>query len=480
MTTPYSLTINNKDIYDFYNTHNINFEHMNLIFIDILKKLMPEMDTTLNSTLAKQLLRTMGTINNKLDALDNELVQTNDHVIISFQKKMDEQKKDYIKQLETILTMNNTQQITPIIQNMNDNMINKTNVLINELIPKNQEVLSKNMENNFTILKTTIANETNNLLKNTLDKTTIELFINNINQTISQANTQLFNIAKETDTKITEQLKNNNDTIKTIQHNVENNNNAQEVINKKVEHVLKVFDTVQGKATSSELVTYNILSSLYPSAEITHVGQIKETGDIIFSQTNKPKILVENKNHETCNVPKIDVEKFIRDCKIQNCSGIMLAQHKGISNKENFEIQIDNSNVLLYLHEVKYNSDKIKMAIEIVENLKVRIDDLYNDKEYKIDKMVLDNMNTDFNNYLTQKNILSNLLKEYSEKFNTAINDLKLPSIDNYLSNYFTQATNNNIKTCKFCGKTVLKSLAQHYRYCTKNKVEIAQKSEGE
>ena len=94
--------------------------------------------------------------------------------------------------------------------------------------------------------------------------------------------------------------------------------------------------------------------------------------------------------------------------------------------------------------------------------------------------MVLDNMNTDFNNYLTQKNILSNLLKEYSEKFNTAINDLKLPSIDNYLSNYFTQATNNNIKTCKFCGKTVLKSLPQHYRYCAKNKVEIAQKSEGE
>ena len=88
---------------------------------------------------------------------------------------------------------------------------------------------------------------------------------------------------------------------------------------------------------------------------------MKEKGDILFMRQGKPKILIENKDHDSCNVPKHDVEKFIRDCDIQNCCGIMLAQNTGITHKKNFEIQVNNGNVLLYVTNVNFDVDKTNL-----------------------------------------------------------------------------------------------------------------------
>ena len=60
----------------------------------------------------------------------------------------------------------------------------------------------------------------------------------------------------------------------------------------------------------------NILHALYPTSQIDHVGQQKETGDIILSRPSKPKILVENKNWGK-NVVQEEIKKFIKD-KIDN------------------------------------------------------------------------------------------------------------------------------------------------------------------
>ena len=63
----------------------------------------------------------------------------------------------------------------------------------------------------------------------------------------------------------------------------------------------------------------------------------------------KKTILFENKYYST-NVQKYEVLKFIRDCDEQNCSGILLSQNTGICTKDNFQIDIQNNNVLIYIH----------------------------------------------------------------------------------------------------------------------------------
>jgi hypothetical protein len=72
------------------------------------------------------------------------------------------------------------------------------------------------------------------------------------------------------------------------------NQQTQSVINSSVTEIVKKFDNASSKGNMSEHITYNILVSLFPCAQIDHVGnEIKESGDIIFQRTGKPKILIE-------------------------------------------------------------------------------------------------------------------------------------------------------------------------------------------
>ena len=149
----------------------------------------------------------------------------------------------------------------------------------------------------------------------------------------------------------------------------------------------------------------------------------------------------------------------------------MLAQHRGIANKQNFEIQLNNGNILLYLHEVNFDKDKIKIAIDIIEHFKSKIDETFNnDDDCVIDKDSLDEINREFTNYITQKNNMVKLLRDFNEKMSVSINELKIPTLEKYLSSKFASASIQSDTICKYCEKYVQKSLSQHYRYCQAKK----------
>ena len=96
--------------------------------------------------------------------------------------------------------------------------------------------------------------------------------------------------------------------------------------------------------------------------------------DNLVQGTNKftletPKILYENKNF-TNNVPKRDIDKFIRDVSESdvNC-GIMCSENSGIANRNDLDIEILDGKPMIYLHNTKDNVDKIKIAIIILVNI---------------------------------------------------------------------------------------------------------------
>lgn len=69
----------------------------------------------------------------------------------------------------------------------------------------------------------------------------------------------------------------------------------------------------------------------------------------MVKRNNKPIILLENKSYQN-PVSKEEVVKFLRDIEYQNYCGIMLSQTSNISTKENFQIDIVNNNVVLYVN----------------------------------------------------------------------------------------------------------------------------------
>jgi len=219
---------------------------------------------------------------------------------------------------------------------------------------------------------------------------------------MSHAHNTLTTLISSSETRIETKLGVNDIKMNEMRTIFSDNNYSQKQLQNSVTEMMKKFEKGIGKGTVSEHITYNILYSLFPCAQIDYVGDIKEMGDILFMRKGMPKILIENKDHDSCNVPKSDVEKFIRDCGIQNCCGIMFAQNSGIVHKRNFEIQINNGNVLLYVTEVKFEVDKIKTAIDIVEQFKIKLDEINigNDNNYSIEHDILEEINKEFNNYI--------------------------------------------------------------------------------
>ena len=176
---------------------------------------------------------------------------------------------------------------------------------------------------------------------------------------------------------------------------------------------LKKFENSSIKGKMSENLIQNIIQELYPCANINNVGTTKETGDIIIERVDKPKILIENKSWNR-NIVQSEVIKFIRDIETQDCSGIFLSQNTKITTKNNFEINIHNNNVLVYIHEVSNDPDKIKLAIDIIDNLKIKIDDVLQGKDSSTDtisKEIVEYINIEYQNFITQKTSLIKITK---------------------------------------------------------------------
>lgn len=459
-----NIILDNKEIIEFYETYSLNPEQINLLFIGILKEILDNQDTNFNHSIKNQFLEKISLLDNKIEIINKSVQENKKDISTSFLIQFSEYRNKYIEDMNRILSSNQTEHLSPLLRDTNQQLLDKTQLLLNDILPKNQEGILQQFQQ--SLLK-----ETQKISETSLDKKSLNSFMDHIQQFLQSQEKRIEIRLLESERKLNE-LKELNSL----------NQNSQSVLQNNISEILKKFEKSTTKGNISENIVYNILLSLFPCADIEYVGnEQKESGDIILTRKDKPKILIENKDHDSKNIPKHEVEKFIRDCELQNCCGIMLSQNRGISNKENFELQIHKNNVLLYVHEVKFDQYKIKIAVEIVEHFKQQLD-ILNKKENNcfIEKDILENINKEYISYINQKNTMSKLLKDYNEKMTSCILELKMPSLDNYLSKHFASSLKQQDNICKYCEKVVNKSMKQHYRYCASKKELDKDKSDSD
>jgi hypothetical protein len=199
----------------------------------------------------------------------------------------------------------------------------------------------------------------------------------------------------------------------------------------------------------------------------------------MLKRKNKPTILIENKNWSK-NVVQEEVKKFIRDVETQNCCGLFLSQNFGIANKDNFEINVHNGNILLYVHEVNNDAEKIKIAIDIIDNFKMKLDECSSSLDgYTIDKEILDEINKEYQLFATQKMLQIKTVKDFSTKMVKQLEDMQLPSLEHFLSTKYAFSCSKFV--CEFCdyvGKNQ-SAMSAHKRGCkgkkndSDNEVEV-------
>ena len=289
---------------------------------------------------------------------------------------------------------------------------------------------------------------------------------NSINEYISSLDTKIQQFQQPIYSFINanqEQITNSLSSLK--ESNIVSQANQDKVLNDLGDFLNKYKTNSAYKGQSSEYMLGSVLNKMYPSSEVTDTRSMKECGDYMLKREGKLPILIENKNYDT-NVNIDEIKKFLRDIKTQKCSGIFLSQYSGIVSKPNFFIEIHDSNVLVYLHNVEYSQDKIKTAIDVIDSLSNKLRELNaseNEEGITIRKDVLDNINKEFQVFISQKELLTTTVKDFQKRILLQIEDLKMPDLTDYLNSKYASIQNQEW-VCDVCKASFTKksSLASH------------------
>ncbi|MAD95003.1 MAG: hypothetical protein CML33_05855 [Rhodobacteraceae bacterium] len=470
------VEIKNKRIINFFNENsNLDLESTLLKFVEIMEMLHENMNSTMNNTTVLDILDNLKSMNSKIDLVSSNVEKINGETQTQFTLKMGELKKDYVEELKMVLTCNVSDKIEPMFKEQNAALFEKTNNMITNIIPKNEEVVANRIESVMKDLYKNVAEDTKSLLSSAVNEETLTKYLtefdNKITKSIESSQTILNTALSTTEQRLETRMDNIRELSTT-------STQATDILNSSVHTLLNKFENSSAKGKMSENLTIDVLESLYPSAEVVSVGQTKETGDVMLTRMNKPKILVENK-HWTRAVAQTEVVKFIRDIEVQKCSGVFLSQNSKITTKQNYEIDLHNGNVLVYVHDVHNDPEKIKIAVDIIDHLREKLDE-YADSASDVDnipKETLEYINTEYQSFVTAKAGITKLSKEFHRNLTKQLDDISMPSLEGFLATKFSFSSNKySCEYCAFVGKNQ-QSKSAHLRGCpVRKRKELEQK----
>ena len=474
----YNIVINNKRIWEFYNENkNIDIETANLLLLDFIDTIFNEM-TDSNSNINAQLLSYINDNRNQIDFIKSNLSNINENIsklntdiANNMMLQFVNLKKDYIDDVRQVIhnnTLSTNEKLSSLIEKNNIHLIDKTTLILNDVIPKNQEHLNSQIKNTINHLHTLIAEDTNRLAKNMNNDKSLQEFIHNFEtkynsmmQTIQQP---LYSFFTASENRI-------NENINVLKETSATSLSSQTKLQEELGEFLGKYNVSSNKGKFGEENLSTILNSMYQTAEIKNTSTTKSAGDFIMKRLDKPTIMFENKDYKH-NIDKEEIAKFIVDVENQGVNGIFLSQNSGISFKQNYQIDIHKGQILVYVQNCGYTPDKIRIAVDIIDKLASKIKDLNEeeDEENTISKEILDSINQEYQVYIQQKDSLITLLKDFSKKMTSQIEDLKFPELDKYLSQKYAYVKTRCF-TCDLCNTftcSTKASLSAHKRGCSK------------
>jgi len=467
------IIIKDETIISYYRENeHIDIITMNHILIDILKNLSSDLTKTINTTINSKILSVVENIDKSISLMKSDILL-----------KFYETKKDYIEDIKNIVYNNilsNNEKINTSIEKMNEHFISKLTTLFNELIPKSQEGIYTQIESSIKNFSSSIIQDTTKLIEitNKIDNTTkndglIKTFIDNIDNHLtkmfSTIQQPIFNSIQSSEERTTS-------GIQQIKENVLLNNSVQETLRNEMKDFLNKYkNNSQFKGNIAEVELQHMLLSIMPSDEIIKVSSDTATCDFKVNRKdpNKSSILFENKYYKNRSANTEEVKKFERDIQLQKNHGVFISQESPITFKENFQIDIINGLIHVYIPNANYDVEKIKIAIDIIDNLSLKLNALTNNlnDEYSISKEDIDELTEEYRMFGIQKSQMLDTIKLVNKQLTDKLEEIQLPKIKKILMKLGNIENDNDFK-CSFCNNWTGKnkaSLGAHIRNCKLN-----------
>jgi hypothetical protein len=483
------LKTRNKRIIDFYERNKeLDFETSNIMIIELYEKMLESKRGEMTSILSNQILSelksqyeelnifkkemcnlseknniTSHILNNELLMLKELLNKMNNDISNNIITKLYDIKQLYTEDLKLILSNNQNEHINKVLDKIdreNNIIVERMDTVLSDTLGKNIKGINGNYENIIKGFQEEMKSIRENIGSISLDgmSTLIESKYNNLLQMVQHSVLNSVSQSEDRMNVIVNEIKN----ITLI------NGTNQERINEELLEYLNKYKNSSCKGQIGESKLEFILNKLYGNDEIIRSSNKTNSGDFILKRENKPKILFENKdyNHQ---VDKSEINKFIMDIENTDCHGIFLSQYSSISNKKNYQIEKHKDKILIYVNFVEYNSDKVSVAVDIIDDLVKRMD--INTNNNILSDEILEHINNEYSIFANKKETFLTFLRESNKKSIEMVTEMELHTLESYLSSKFatTKLNNYNCEICnKFAGKNRM-SLASHKKYCKIN-----------
>ena len=422
----------------------MDFNFVNELFITVVQKLNSTVQETLSVNELKLLLTK---INSKVDTIE-EKVQSTSNIIQLTYDQVSVQKEFYVEQIKNILATNQNQdRMIKSIQELNTALIDKIKLTMLQEIPK---INNTQLDKLFQQQQTNIVSETTRafqpLLQSSFSSEKLEQTIQSNYETIYQRLSQTFQSHFNQDSSFYQ-------TNLEIRQFLEKQKNS----------------TLKGKESEQKLE--GCLISAFPHATIQNTSGEAKSCDYRLERLDKPKILIENKDYGS-NVPNEEIKKFIRDIEHHSTHGILLSQHSGITNKQDYQIDIHADNIIIFVHFVNYNESKIRIAVNLIDHLDGVIQQHKDmNQTTQISMEQLSEINKEYLQFIGQKKQLIELYKKSYKDQLRHLEEFEMPSLTHLLNSKFTNVEQLSYK-CDICNAYNAKNkraLVTHKNKCKKN-----------
>jgi hypothetical protein len=127
----------------------------------------------------------------------------------------------------------------------------------------------------------------------------------------------------------------------------------------------------------------------------------------------------------------------------------------------------------VFVEEVNYDADKIKIAIDIIDQLKFKMDELAEDTNEEdssimINEEILREINKEYQYYQSQKLLQTKTIKESFQKILKQHEESYFFNLDKFLASKYANSTTSKLK-CDYCDDFIAKNqsaLSAHQRHC--------------
>ena len=461
------LIITDPEVCAFYKAHpDLNINSINRSCVEILNNVFGKGEV-ISPNNFNHLLSEMTANKNAMLLLQDTVTSMKTDNVTSILSELNEIKDDYLYELKTLVISETTEKISMIMEANNSNLLNKTIEVIRNVIPNINAKQHDDINRSLFSFQKTIINDTQNLLKS-VDPQTLKEYMNNFE---IKSSLMLQNIQQPILSFISSSEERINKNVNSLKENMTNTDDKHMSFVNSVTSMLDNYNKKQRTEKHSNNHFISFLTKSFGNADISSKLFGLDNTTTILKRVTKPTILIQNYELDT-NVDVNDINSFMNVISDENTCGILISQYSGVSNKNDFQIEFHDNNVIVFIHNAEYSNTKIEAAINIIDNLYSKLRQFnktgIND-DFTIPKDILEIINNEYQMFISQKTAVIDVLKESQKKVMSQLDEIKFPSLDKYLlTKYSAPIVKTGLKCdiCKCYSANNLKALAAHKRGC--------------